>query len=74
VTSAEALLDLSPAPKVFVAATGAGAGIQGSLPAVARQSLYLHLLEDTESIFDVGARIRAFRHSVQARPRVPIPH
>jgi len=43
-------------------------------PAVARQSLYLHLLEDTETIFDVGTRIRAFRRSVQTRPRVPIPH
>ena len=44
------------------------------LPAVAKQSLYLHLLEDTESIFDVGARIRAFRHTVDHRPRAPIPH
>jgi hypothetical protein len=44
------------------------------LPAVAKQSLYLHLLEGTASIFDVGARIRAFRHTVQPRPRVPIPH
>lgn len=44
------------------------------LSAVAKQSLYLHLLEDTESIFDVSARIRAFRHTVQPRPRVPIPH
>jgi len=44
------------------------------LPAVVRQSLYLPLLEDTDSIFDVGARIRAFRHTVQPRPRVPIPH
>jgi hypothetical protein len=44
------------------------------LPAVAKQSLYLHLLEDTESTFDVGARIRAFRHTVEPRPRVPIPH
>jgi hypothetical protein len=44
------------------------------LAAVAKQSLYLHLLEDTESIFDVGARIRAFRNTVQPRPRVPIPH
>jgi hypothetical protein len=44
------------------------------LPAVAKQSLYLHLLEDTESIFDVGARIRAFRQTVEARPRAPIPH
>jgi hypothetical protein len=44
------------------------------LSAVARQSLYLDLLEDTESIFEIGARIRAFRHTVQTRPRVPIPH
>jgi hypothetical protein len=44
------------------------------LPALAKQSLYLHHLEDTESIFDVGARIRAFRHTVDHRPRVPIPH
>jgi hypothetical protein len=44
------------------------------LAAVARQSLYLHLLEGTESIFDVGGRIRAFRHTVQPRPRTPIPH
>ena len=44
------------------------------LPAVAKQSLYLHLLEDTDSIFDVGARIEAFRYTVQPRPRVPIPH
>jgi hypothetical protein len=44
------------------------------LAAVAKQSLYLHLLEDTQSIFDVSARIEAFRHTVQPRPRVPIPH
>ena len=44
------------------------------LQAVAKQSLYLHLLEDTESIFDVADRIRAFRHTVEARRRVPIPH
>jgi hypothetical protein len=44
------------------------------LPVLARQSLYLHLLEDTESIFEVNARIRAFRHTVQVRSRVPIPH
>jgi hypothetical protein len=44
------------------------------LPAVAKQSLYLHHLEGTESIFDVGLRIEAFRHTVQPRPRVPIPH
>jgi hypothetical protein len=44
------------------------------LPSLAKQSLYLHLLEDTESIFEVGARIRAFRHTIEPRPRVPIPH
>jgi hypothetical protein len=44
------------------------------LAALAKQSLYLHLLEDTRSIFDVGARIEAFRHTVQPRPRMPIPH
>ena len=44
------------------------------LPSLAKQSLYLHLLEDTESIFEVGARIRAFRHTIERRPRVPIPH
>jgi hypothetical protein len=44
------------------------------LAAVAKQSLYLHLQEDTDSVFDVGARIRAFRNTVQPRPRVPIPH
>jgi hypothetical protein len=44
------------------------------LRVLARQSLYLHLLEDTETIFEVAARIRAFRHTVQVRNRVPIPH
>jgi hypothetical protein len=44
------------------------------LPVLAKQSLYLHLLEDTETIFEVGARIRAFRNTIQRRPRVPIPH
>jgi hypothetical protein len=44
------------------------------LPTLAKQSLYLPLLEETESIFDVAARIRAFRQTVQPRPRVPIPH
>jgi hypothetical protein len=44
------------------------------LPAVARRSLYLHLLEDTESIFDVGTCIEAFRQTVEPRPRAPIPH
>jgi hypothetical protein len=44
------------------------------LPALARRSLYLPLLEETESIFDVAARIRAFRETVRIRPRLPIPH
>jgi hypothetical protein len=44
------------------------------LGAVSRQSLYLHLLEDTDTIFEVHARIEAFRHSVTPRPRVAIPH
>ncbi|MBL8679595.1 MAG: DUF1152 domain-containing protein [Myxococcales bacterium] len=44
------------------------------LDAIARRSLYLPLLEDTEDIFDVSARIEAFRRSVKRRPRVAIPH
>lgn len=43
------------------------------LAAVARRSLYLQLLEGTESIFDVGARIEAFRKAVPSRPRTIIP-
>jgi hypothetical protein len=44
------------------------------LAALARRSLYLDQLEGTESIFDVSARIEAFRGSVDARPRRSIPH
>jgi hypothetical protein len=45
------------------------------LPAVARRSLYLEQLEGTETIFEVSARIEAFRQSVTAsRERRPIPH
>jgi hypothetical protein len=44
------------------------------LAAVARRSLYLDLLEGTESIFEVGALIEAFRKGVAARPRRVIPH
>lgn len=45
------------------------------LGAVARRSLYLDQLEGTESIFEVSARIEAFRNGVTAtRPRRPIPH
>lgn len=43
------------------------------LPAVARQSLYLSELEDTETIWDVQARIEAFRRGVHVRPRRVIP-
>jgi hypothetical protein len=44
------------------------------LEGVARRSLYLPLLEDTETAFDVASRIEGFRHSVEARPHRPIPH
>jgi len=45
------------------------------LSAVARRSLYLEQLEVTESIFDVGARIEAFRNGVATtRPRRVIHH
>jgi hypothetical protein len=45
------------------------------LPALARRSLYLDQLEGTETIFEVSARIEAFRKSVEAtRPRRLIPH
>ena len=43
------------------------------LAAVARRSLYLPLLEGTETIFDVGVRIEAFRKAVSSRPRAIIP-
>jgi hypothetical protein len=44
------------------------------LEAVARRSLYLPSLAGTQTIFDVAARIEAFRAAVTARPRRPIPH
>jgi hypothetical protein len=44
------------------------------LAAVAGRSLYLPTLEDTDGIFDVQARIEAFRKSVRARERTSIPH
>jgi hypothetical protein len=44
------------------------------LSALARRSLYLEQLEGTETIFDVGARIEAFRNDVTTRPRRTIPH
>lgn len=43
------------------------------LAAVARRSLYLPLLEGTDTIFDVSDRIEAFRKTVTLRPREPIP-
>jgi hypothetical protein len=44
------------------------------LEAVVRRSLYLPLLEGTETMFEVSARIEAFRHTVKTRPHRPIPH
>jgi hypothetical protein len=44
------------------------------LHALARRSLYLPQLEDTETIFDVSARIKAFRKTLSPRPHMPIPH
>ena len=44
------------------------------LAALARRSLYLDRLEGTETIFEVSARIEAFRNSVTPRPRRHIPH
>jgi hypothetical protein len=43
------------------------------LQAVANHALYLHLLEDTRTIFEVSARIEAFRRAVAIRPRTGIP-
>jgi len=42
--------------------------------AIARRSLYLPSLENTETIFQVSAVIEAFRHDVSTRPRRVIPH
>jgi hypothetical protein len=44
------------------------------LAAVAQASLYLPLLEGTESIFEVQARIEGFRKGIAIRPHRPIPH
>ena len=44
------------------------------LPGVARRSLYLERLANTESIFDVSLQIEAFREETKARPRRAIPH
>jgi len=44
------------------------------LAAVAKASLYLPMLEGTESIFEVQARIEGFRKGIAIRPHRPIPH
>lgn len=44
------------------------------LEAVARNVQYLSMIEEAESIFEVNARIRAFRSGLQTRPRRAIPH
>jgi hypothetical protein len=44
------------------------------LPGVARRSLYLERLANTETIFDVSLQIEAFRDETKARPRRAIPH
>ena len=44
------------------------------LGAVAERSLYLSTLADTETIWDVQARIEAFRRGAEKRARRLIPH
>ena len=44
------------------------------LQTVARQSLYLHRLEDTETMFDVAERIATFERPAGVRPWVTYPH
>jgi hypothetical protein len=44
------------------------------LVGLAARSLYLKSLRHTETIFEVGAIIEAFRHAVVQRPRRAIPH
>lgn len=44
------------------------------LGGVAAHNLYLPLLEGTQTIFEVGARIEAFRYDTTTRPRRAIPH
>ncbi len=43
------------------------------LTAVAERSLYLRMLEETETVFDVQLRIEAFQKAVKSRPRAIIP-
>lgn len=44
------------------------------LVGLAARSLYLPQLRHTETIFEVGAMIEAFRREVVKRPRRAIPH
>jgi len=44
------------------------------LDSIVRRSLYLPHLEGTKTIFEVSARIEAFRHSITTRPPRAIPH
>jgi hypothetical protein len=44
------------------------------LPGLARRSLYLERLEETQTIFDVSLQIEAFRNGIRTRPRRVIPH
>jgi hypothetical protein len=44
------------------------------LDALAKRCLYLDLLEETETIFDVHARIRSFRKSITPKEYKTIPH
>jgi hypothetical protein len=44
------------------------------LAALARRSLYLHMLEKTETIWDVQRIIEGFRKSIEHRPKTTIPH
>ena len=43
------------------------------LGAVARQSLYLPILEGADTMFEVQARVEGFQKSVALRPRVTLP-
>lgn len=44
------------------------------LPGLVKRSQYLHLLEGTETIFEVSAIIEGFRRGKAIRPRKTIPH
>ena len=40
---------------------------------VADRVLYLDQLMETQTMFEIAARIEAFRHTVEIKPREPIP-